>query len=59
MLLSEKRIGNKMNPLTIEECKEELNLRFERLSSKKESIKNDESGKEKSLFTTQVQRNVS
>jgi hypothetical protein len=34
MLLLEKRIGNKVNPLTIEDFKEELNLRFERLSSK-------------------------
>jgi gag-polypeptide of LTR copia-type len=54
MLLLEKRIGDKMNPLTIDELKEELNLRFERLSSKKESIKNDESGEEKALFTTQL-----
>jgi hypothetical protein len=37
MLLLEKRIGNKENPLTIEELKEDLSLRFERLSSKSES----------------------
>jgi len=37
MLLLEKRIGNKDNPLTIDELKEELSLRFERLSSKGES----------------------
>jgi hypothetical protein len=53
ILLLEKRIGNKMNPLAIDEFKEELNLRFERLSSKKKSIKNDESGEEKALFTAQ------
>jgi hypothetical protein len=34
--------------LSIEELKEELNLRFERLLSKK----NDESGEEKALFVT-------
>jgi hypothetical protein len=31
MLLLEKRIGNKENPLTIDELKEELSLRYERL----------------------------
>jgi hypothetical protein len=33
MLLLEKQIGNKENPLSIEELKEELNQRFERLST--------------------------
>jgi gag-polypeptide of LTR copia-type len=33
MLLLEKQIGSKDNPLTIEDLKEELNLRFERLST--------------------------
>ena len=47
VLLLEKRIGSKESPLTIEELKEELKLRFERLSSKMEL------GKEQSLFTTQ------
>jgi gag-polypeptide of LTR copia-type len=56
MLLLEKHIGNKENPLTIERLKEELNLRFERLLSKTESIKNDGSGKEKAFFTTQFKR---
>jgi hypothetical protein len=46
MLLLEKQIGNKENPLSVEELKEELNLRLERLLYKK----NDESGKEKALF---------
>ena len=49
MLLLEKRIGSKDNPLSIEELKEELNLRFERLSTKK----NDDSGEENALFTSQ------
>jgi hypothetical protein len=40
----EKRIGNKENPLTIDELKEDLNLRFERLSSKSESTSNDDYG---------------
>jgi hypothetical protein len=45
MLLLKKRIGNKVNLLTIEKRNEELNLRFERLSSKTKSIENDGSGK--------------
>ena len=53
VLILEKHIGNKESPLTIEELKEELNLRFERLSSKMESIKKLEPGEDKALFTTQ------
>ena len=49
MLLLEKRIGNIENPLSIEELKEELSLRFERLSTKQ----NEDSGEENALFTTQ------
>jgi hypothetical protein len=49
ILLLEKRIGNKGNPFSVEELKEELNLRIERLSSKN----NDESGEEKVLFIIQ------
>ena len=50
----EKRIGNKENPLSIDELKEYLNLRYERLSSKSASTKNDDYGKEKALFVTPV-----
>jgi gag-polypeptide of LTR copia-type/Zinc knuckle len=49
MLLLEKQIGNKVNPLSIEELKEELNLRFERLSTSQ----NDNLGEENALFTSQ------
>ena len=49
ILLLEKRIGNIENPLSIEELKEELSLRFERLSTKQ----NEDSGEENALFTTQ------
>jgi hypothetical protein len=49
MLLLKKRIGNKEKPLSVEEFKDELNLRFERLMSKQ----NDESGEEKALSVTQ------
>jgi hypothetical protein len=37
MLLLEKRIGSKENPLTIDELKEELSLRYERLLMKTET----------------------
>jgi hypothetical protein len=49
MLLLEKQIGNKDNPLSIEELKEELNLRFERLSTSQ----NNNLGEESALFTSQ------
>jgi gag-polypeptide of LTR copia-type len=42
MLLLEKQIGNKDNPLSIEELKEEFNLQFERLSTSQ----NDNFGEE-------------
>jgi hypothetical protein len=32
MALLEKRIGNEENPLEVDELREEMNLRFERLS---------------------------
>jgi len=53
MMLMEKCIGNKENPLIIDELKEDLDLRYERLSSNSESIRNDDYGKEKALFVTQ------
>jgi hypothetical protein len=49
MLLLEKHSGNRENILSIEECKEELNLRIERLSTNQ----NDDSGEEKAPFTAQ------
>jgi hypothetical protein len=39
MILLEKRFGIKENPLTIDELKEELSLRYERLSMKTETAK--------------------
>jgi hypothetical protein len=52
MKLMEKCIGNKENPLTIDELKEDLNLRYEILSSKSEYTRNDDYGEEKALFVT-------
>jgi hypothetical protein len=46
-------IENKENPLTIDELKEDLNMRYERLSSMSESTRNDDYGEEKALFVTQ------
>jgi hypothetical protein len=53
MTLMEKCIGDKLNPLSIDELKEDLNLRYERLSSNSESTRNDDYDKEKVLFVTQ------
>ena len=53
MTLMEKRIGSKTNPLSIDELKEDLNLSYERLSSKSASTRNDDYGEEKALFVTQ------
>jgi hypothetical protein len=49
ILLLEKQIGSKDNPLSIEDLNEELNLQYERLSTKQ----NDNFGKENALFTLQ------
>jgi hypothetical protein len=53
MLLLEKRIVDVNNPLTIEELREELTLRFERLTSKTDSAKLKRSLDEKGLFMGQ------
>ena len=42
-----------MNPKLINELKEDLNLRYERLPSKSYSIKREDFGEERALFTTQ------
>jgi hypothetical protein len=52
MTLMEKRIGDKENLLSVDELKEDLILRYERLASKSESTRNDDYGKEKALFVT-------
>jgi hypothetical protein len=49
MLLLEQQVGNKVNPLSIEDLKEEFNLRFERLSTGQ----HDNLGEESALFTSQ------
>ena len=53
MVLLEKRIGNKDNPLDVDELREELNLRFERLSTQNESNNESKANEEQALFTTQ------
>jgi hypothetical protein len=42
LALMEKHINDKLNPLTVDEIRDDLNLRFERLNMKS----NDESGNE-------------
>jgi hypothetical protein len=54
MLLLEKRIGSKENPLSIDELKEELSLRYERLLMKTETAKINDLGEEKALVVTQL-----
>jgi hypothetical protein len=46
----EKRICDKMNPLSIDELKKDLNLRYERLSSKSESTKHENFGRKDDVF---------
>jgi hypothetical protein len=53
MLLLEKRIGNKENPLTIDELNEDLSIRYERLLMKTETSKINKLGEEKALVATQ------
>jgi hypothetical protein len=53
MLLLEKQIGSKENPLTIDELKKELSLRYERLVMKTETAKINNLGEEKALVVTQ------
>jgi hypothetical protein len=53
MLLLEKWIGSKENPLNIDESKEDLSLRYERLLMKTETAKINDLGEEKALVVTQ------
>ena len=50
MVLLEKRIGDKSNPLEVNELREELNLRYERLCNQNNESKSNE---EHALFTSQ------
>ena len=50
--LLEKRIGSATDPLTVDELREELNLKFERLNLKSD-CKDDEDAEEQALFTSQ------
>jgi hypothetical protein len=53
MVLMEKRIGNKYNPLTIDEIREKLSLIYERLSLVAETTNDIDLTEEKALFTNQ------
>jgi hypothetical protein len=53
ILILEKRIGSKENPLTIDELKEGLSLRYERLLMKTETAKIKYLGEEKALVFIQ------
>jgi hypothetical protein len=53
MLLLEKWIGSKENPLTIDELKEELSVRYERISMKTETAKINNLAEENTLVVTE------
>jgi hypothetical protein len=53
--LLKRRIGDKENPLTVEEIRAELSLRFDRLSSKLSYNDNGEEVKEMALFGGQFE----
>jgi hypothetical protein len=40
--MMEKRINDKINPLTVDEIRVDLNLRFERLNEKKDDNDNED-----------------
>jgi len=56
--MMERRVGDEEKPLTIEEIRGELNLRFERLSSKSMSNKEGEVLEEHAFFGGQFKGNV-
>jgi hypothetical protein len=53
MMFVEKCIGEKENPLSIDELNEDLNLRYERLLSNSESTNHEDFCGEKELYTVQ------
>jgi hypothetical protein len=58
MLLLEKWIGSKENPLNIDELKEELSLRYERLSMKTETAKINDLGEKRLWWLPNSKVNV-
>jgi hypothetical protein len=58
LALMERRVGNADKPLTVEEVRGELNLRFERLNMKTSSNEEDEVLEEQALFSGQFKGNV-
>jgi hypothetical protein len=54
LTLLDKRIGSKYEPLTVEEIKAELSLRFERLSTKFTKNEESEELEEHELFSGQL-----
>jgi hypothetical protein len=53
LALSEKRIGDKGKPLTVEEMRAELSLRFEKLKMKSSKNEENEELEENALFSCQ------
>jgi hypothetical protein len=53
MVLWEKRIGSKSNPLEVDELREELNLCYERLCNQSASNNESEANEEHALFASQ------
>jgi hypothetical protein len=51
VVLLEKRIGNKENPLEVEKLREELNQRFKILSMQSESINESRANEDQALVT--------
>jgi hypothetical protein len=56
IVLMEKRIGNKENPLTIDKIREEFIFRYESLSLLAEITNEIDMTGEKAMFTTQFKR---
>jgi hypothetical protein len=42
LAMMEKRLNDKMNPLTVDEIRDDLNLKFKRLNEKKDDNENDD-----------------
>jgi hypothetical protein len=56
--MMEKRVTDKYNPLTIDEIRDNLNLRFKRLNEKQNEESENDNNKEVAFFVVNLKENV-
>jgi hypothetical protein len=58
LAMMEKRVTDKSNPLTVDEIRDDLNLRFERLNEKQNKEIENDNNQEVAFFVVNSKENV-